>query len=218
MNATAASADRARILVWLQAAADRSCAEAQVPVTSETSVTLTTGDATYALDASPFPTDMIGLLDVAVSDSAVNSQPVSYITPHEMQGMRTGGASVSNGTPQYYSGDWPNIVVWPPPAAGTTLSITYVANAPTLADNTNAITVLPPHLVEGCWYELAMWRALQFKKQSDAQDHYEAYRNDRGAGLPALRRWVGSVMARQGASKPRLYSRVYSPSQDVGPF
>lgn len=217
MNATAGSADRALILVWLQAAADRSCAAAQVPVTSEASVSLTAGDPTYALDASPFPTDMVGLLDVSVTDSAVASAPVTYVTPHEMQGMRVGGTSIANGTPQYYSGDWPNIVVWPPPGASTTLAITYLANAPTLTDATTAITAVPAHCVEGCWYELAMYRAMLYKKDVDAaREHLRAYETSRDAGLPALKRWAGSAMARQGAGRPRLHSAVYSPSQDTG--
>lgn len=217
MNGTAASSDRALILTWLQAAADRSCAAAEVPVTSEASVTLTAGDVTYTLDASPFPTDMIALLDVSVSDSAVNLSPVDYVTPHEMQGMRVGGSSAAQGTPQYYSGDWPNFVCWPPPGAGTTLAITYMAGAPTLTDATTAISVIPPHCVEGCWYELAMWRAKQYKGDRDAaRDHLASYLTDRDAGLPALRRWAGEAMSRQGPAKPRLYSKVFSPSQDTG--
>lgn len=218
LNATAASSDRVLALSWLQEAADRSLGEAQLPVTSEATVTLTAGDPTYALDASPFPTDMIALLEVSVTDSAVTGEPVPYVTPHEMQGMRQGGTAVASGTPQAYSGDWPNIVVWPPPGAGTTLGITYLANAPTLVDNSTAISVIPPGLVWGCWYELAMWRAKQFKKQSDAADHFKAYLSAPDAGLPALRRWAGSAMARQGAQQPTLRSARYSPSQDVGPF
>lgn len=210
-------ADRRLALGWLQEAADRACGDAQVPVTSEASVSLTQGDATYTLNASPFPTDMVALLDVAVSDSALELAPVVYITPHEMQGRRQGGSSVAEGTPFEYSGDWPNIVVWPPPGASTTLTITYLANAPTLADTSTAITTIPASMVWGCWYELAMWRALQYKKQlKEADSRYAAYIADKNAGLPALRRWVGSAMARQGPVRPRIMSPVYSTSQDLG--
>ena len=217
MNATAGSADRARVLRWLQEAADRTCTDAQVPVTSEAAVSLTAGDPTYTLGASPFPTSMVALLDVSVSDASVTLEPVNYITPHEMQGRRVGGSSVANGTPYEYSGDWPNIVLWPPPGAGTTLTITYLASAPTLADNANALTFIPRGFLWGCVFELGMMRAMQFKKQRDeAREHYAAYSSDRNAGLPGLRRWVGSAMARQGPMRPRIVSPVYSTSQDLG--
>lgn len=217
LNATAASTDRVLALSWLQEGADRSCGDAGLPVTSEATVTLTAGDPTYTLDASPFPTDMIALLDVAVTDSALSTAPVDYITPHEMQSRRVGGSATANGTPREYSGDWPNIVVWPPPGAGTTLTITYLASAPTLVDNTTAITVVPPQFQWGCWYEFAMYRAMLFKKQRDeAQAHLKAYASDRDAGLPALRRWAGSAMARQGPVRPRIASPVFSTSQDLG--
>lgn len=217
LNATASSTDRARVLRWLQEAADRACGDAGVPVTSEASVSLTAGDATYALDASPFPTDMVALLDVAVTDSALTLAPVNYITPHEMQRRRVGGDSASSGTPYEYSGDWPNFVLYPTPGSGASLKITYLANAPTLADTSTAISVVPPQFAWGCFYEFAMYRAMQYKKQADdAADHLKAYQKDRDAGLPALRRWAGSAMARQGATQPRLVSPLYSTSQDLG--
>jgi hypothetical protein len=142
---------------------------------------------------------------------------VTYITPFEMQARRQGGSSAAQGTPREYSGDWPNFVVWPPPGAGTTLKITYLASAPTLADNSTAITVIPPQFVWGCWYELAMYRALLYKKQiGEAKEHMAAYQSDRNAGLPGLRRWAGGSMARQGSVRPRLVNPVYSTSQDLG--
>lgn len=215
LNATASSTDRALVLSWLQEAADRSCGDAGVPVTSEATVTLTSGDPTYTLDSSPFPTDMVALLDVVVSDASQTLAPVNYITPHEMQSRRVG--SSSTGTPMEYSGDWPNFVLYPSPGAATTLTITYLANAPTLADSATAISTIPPQFVWGCWYEFAMYRAMQYKKQAgDASTHFAAYSKDRDAGLPALRRWAGSAMARQGATRPRIVSPVYSTSQDLG--
>lgn len=217
LNGASGSADRALCLSWLQEAADRACNDAQVPVTSEQSVTLTQGDATYTLDASPFPTDMIGLLEVSVNDAALNAAPVVFVTPMEMQAARQGGTSQAQGTPQMYSGDWPNIVLWPPPGAATTLTITYLASAPTLADDATAISVFPPAFQWGCLYELAMMRALKYKgRQEDAKGHGEAYEKDRNAGLPALRRWVGSAMGRQGAVQPTILNVAYAPSQDTG--
>lgn len=217
MNSSAGSADRARILRWLQEAADRTCTDAAVITEADASVTLTQGTSAYTLNASPFPTDMIGLLDVSVTDSAVELEPVNYITPHDMQGRRVGGSQVAQGTPYEYSGDWPNIQLWPPPGADTTLTISYLQAAPTLADNSTALTFIPAGFLWGCVFELAMMRALQFKKQRDeSKEHLAAYVSDRNAGLPGLRRWVGGAMARQGPSHPRIVSPVYSTSQDVG--
>jgi hypothetical protein len=66
-------------------------------------------------------------------------------------------------------------------------------------------------------FELAMMRALQFKGQGgEAKDRYVAYTNDRNAGLPGLRRWVGAAMGRQGPTRPTVVNPVYSTSQDLG--
>ncbi len=214
LNKTAASAERVLCLSWLQEGADRALGEAQVPVTSEASVTLTAGDPTYTLDASPFPTDMVALLDVVVTDTALTASPVQYITPHEMQGRRVGGSGVASGTPFEYSGDWPNFVIWPPPSNGTTtLTITYLASAPTLADNGTALGTIPPQHWWACVYEFAFGRALQYKKEYSLADRrFEAYEKN----VRALKRWAGTAMARQGPVQPRIFSPIYSPSQDTG--
>lgn len=212
LNGAAASADRARALRWLQEGAERACSDAKVPVTSEASVSLTAGDPTYTLDASPFPTDMVALLDVTVTDSAVTGSPVTYITPHEMQARRN-GSGVANSTPYEYSGDWPNFVVWPPPAASTTLTITYLAAAPTLADGSTQLSFVPPSYLYGCVFEIGMMRALQFKNDdAAAKDRWGAYQTN----LRGLKLWAGSAMARQGAAQPSMVSPVFSTSQDLG--
>ncbi len=206
--------ERPLVLSFLQEAAARVCAEAAMRVPADTTVTLTQGTPTYTLNASPFPTDMVGILSLKLTDTALTSVPLDPITMHEMDGLRIG--SGSQASPYVYAVDWPNLVLYPTPGASSTLAMSYVQDAPTLSDNTANITFLPEFLQWGCLYNFALSGVLSYKKQPEAADYMNRFLQDRNAGLPALRRWKASAGGRLLPSPMRITHPRATTSQDLG--
>lgn len=213
MDATASSADRALALLWLQRAADETCAAAGVRIPAEDDVALTSGVAVYTLNASPFATDMIALHEVRVTNASVTGEPIRRVSLSHINELRAG--SQSTATPYVYAVDWPQFILYPTPGSGTTLYVYYSQDAPTLADNSTAISFIPKAFHWGCLYNRAMAEALRYKKQPEWRDYMDEYLNNRQSGIPALKRWhaeSGGRLASGGVSG-RLKT---SPSQDTG--
>lgn len=206
--------ERPLVLSFLQEAAARVCAEADMRVPTDTTVTLTSNTAVYTLGVAPFPTDLVSLISVKLTDAALTSAPVDQIAMRDMDDLRVGTQAV--GSPCYYAVDYPNLVLYPTPGAGASLAISYVQGAPTLSDNATLQTWLPEHLQWGCLYNFAMSMVMTYKKQPEAADYMNKFLQDRNAGLPALRRWKATAGGRQLPAQ-NAYGRPRSTtSQDMG--
>jgi hypothetical protein len=216
MNDTVASADRALILGWLNEAIDRVSAEAEINNDASQTVALVANQDTYSIGTAPFTvTDLLGINDIRITDGAITQVPITQVTMSEINDMRQGSGNAP-GSPYVYAVDYPQFVLYPKPSANTTLDFSYAASVPSVADNSTAITFIPAAFQWGCLFELAVWRALQYKQQPVAGEHYNAYVGDRTAGLPALRRWKGRIGGRTRADERSSQYRVTSPSQDTG--
>jgi len=207
----APSEERRLALSFLQEAADKVCMDAQIDVPAEASVTLTADQAAYTLNTSPFPTDMLQILTMTITDNAQTRAPVTQVSWADMNDLRTG--SSASATPINYAVNGQVLVFHPAPDSAATINLTYSSDAPTLVDDYEPISFLRKAHQWETLYEWAMYRAMKYKKQSkDAPDHYGAYQQ----GLKSLRRW----QAQQGGTNlpgqsPR--SIVFSdPSQDTG--
>lgn len=215
LNSAAASADRVLVLSFLNEAMARVCTAADIRVLADSTVSLTQGQAVYSLNSSPFPTDMIMLLDVVLTDNSVTSQPLRQTTFGNMRELRSG--SVTNESPYTYAVDYPQFVLFPTPDSNASLSISYSKDPASLSDNSTAITLFPEAFQWGCLYEFALAKAFEYKKQPEAAEHMNAFFLDRSAGLPALKRWKALSGGRNlptddsGLGRPRT-----STSQDFG--
>ena len=218
MNDTASSADRALILGWLNEAIDRVALEAEISNDASQTVALVAGQDTYVIGTAPFTvTDLLGINDVRITSSSLTSVPVEQVTLSEINDMRQGAGNAS-ASPYVYCVDFPQFIVYPTPESGCTLDFSYAATVPSVADNSTAITFIPSAFQWGTLFELAVWRALQYKQQPTATEHYNSYVADRTAGLPALRRWKSRVGGRTRSLQRRSTHSVSSPSQDTGYF
>jgi len=205
--------ERPLVLSYLREAAARVCFEVDLRIPADTTVTLTGGTAAYLLNTSPFPTDMVRLLSVKLTDAAITGVPIDQIPMHEMDLLRIG--TQATGSPMNYAVEWPNFMLFPTPNTSTTISISYVQDAPTLIDSSDKITFIPDAFQWGCLYNFAMSGILEYKHQPEAETYLNKFFQDRNAGLPALRRWRassgGSQMMRGSGIRPTV-----NPSQDTG--
>jgi hypothetical protein len=215
MDATASSADRALILGFLQEAVDQIAVDAEINTDATQSVSLTSGTSLYTLGSSPFNiSDLISIQEIQVSDGSSTSIPLQQITMSELRGLQQ-GAGQANATPSCYAVDYPSIIFYPTPGAGTTLNVSYVADSVTLADSGTALTFIPKAFQYGCVAEFATALAKQYKQDKTWSVHMERYQQDRVRGLPALRRWKSRVGGRERPQSLGFNSYVTSPSQDT---
>lgn len=187
LNSTAGSTDRALVLSFLNEAMARICSAVDIRVLADTTVSLTQGQAVYTLNSSPFPTDMIMLLDVVLTDNSVTNQPIRQVSMTRMRELRSG--STTNESPYVYAVDYPQFVLFPNPDTNASLSVSYSKDPAALADNSTTISLFPEAFQWGCLYEFALAKAFEFKKQPESGEHMNAFLLDRVAGLPALKRW-----------------------------
>ncbi len=216
-DVTAASADRALILSYINQALSNAALEAEIytPPTPAT-VTLAQGTASYDLTSSPFAiTGLIAIDEILLTDGSVTSIPLEQVTASELL-SRQQGAGQAQGTPYCYSVEYPGIDFYPTPAASTTLSVFYTAEPTVIADSAVAVTVIPAAFLWGVLCEFAIAMGLRNKKQPEWTIHMQAYMSDKVAGLPALRRWKRRVAGKQRPSSGPTRARVTSPSQDTG--
>lgn len=215
LNSAAASADRVLVLSFLNEAMARVCTAADIRVLADSTVSLAAGQAVYSLNTAPFPTDMIMLLDVVLTDNSVTSQPLRQTTFSFMRELRAGDST--NESPYVYAVDYPQFVLFPTPDSNASLAISYSKDPASLSDNSSAITLFPEAFQWGCLYEFAVSKAFEYKKQPEAGDHMSAFMMDRSFGLPGLKRWKALSGGRNlptddsGLGRPRT-----SMSQDFG--
>ncbi len=168
------TADRLRILGYVQEAADDLCLDAEIRVPAQASVALTAGDHTYTLGSSPFNLEnLLELSAIHVTDSAVTGQEVAQVSMGELMRQRNGAQA--NATPTVYAVNYPQILFHPAPASGTTLTVDYVQSAPVLADNADEITFVPPPFHYNCLANKAIYHALAYKGQRNAAEFLAMY-------------------------------------------
>lgn len=211
---TNSATERALVLSMLNEAAAKTCTAVDIRIPANATVTLTEGQAVYTLNAAPFPTDMLGILEMTLTDGSVTGKPLDFITMPMMDSYREG--SSANESPYCYAVDWPQFVLFPSPGAGASLSLRYSQAAPTISDNSTALTFLPEAFLWGCLYQYTLAKAFEYKKDPSA--HAEAmglYLND-DSGIRGLRRWKALGGGRQGPMHAIGGRKITNPSQDQG--
>jgi len=206
------SADRTLLLDFLQEAAGRIIEEAALNVPADATVSLTSGQDDYEINASPFPLDTIRILSIRLTDSSVTNEPMSKVNSQELDNFRAG--SQATGSPYVYSVEWPRISLYPQPGSGASLKLRYIQESPTYLDDANvSISIVPDHFQWTVMFEYIMYRAMQYKKDFEAsKNHLDAY----AYNLRLLKKWRGKAGGRQINRQPSSYRSISSPSQDVG--
>lgn len=207
------STERALVLSFVQQAADRTALDAEVNNPAEISAALTAGTDTYTLGSSPFTfsSGLIAVNRIRLTDAAQTKVPLTQKTMQAVNELRQG--AVANATPAYYAVEYPTIVFYPPPAAGTTVYVDYVADGPTIADSATEITAIPKGLQWKCWFNFAMYMTFEYKQDATANDWLAKY-ND---GLRELRRWANRVGGLDRPSTAASYTAP-DPRVDTGMF
>lgn len=216
MQEAAASADRARILGWLQEAVDIIAMDVgAIHDATPTVVTLTSGTSQYDLTAAPFAiSGFITIDEMRLTDASGANMPITQIPMASIDYVRSGAQAAA--TPLVYAVDYPMIVFYPTPGAGATVEVKGTVNGPTLADDSTAITFIPSALQYGCLQEWALYRAHQYKQDGLALDHLNHFNNSGVNGIRAARRWISQVGGRQPVARTGMQRIRTSPSQDMG--
>lgn len=215
MNAATGSADRVLVLGFVQEAVDQVSLDAEINTDPSQAVSLAAGTHTYNLTTSPFAvTDLISIQQIELTDGANTAVLLDRVTMGQVRDQQQ-GAGQANTTPYCYAVEYPTIVFYPTPGSGTTLNIDYVADGPTVADTSSALTLMPKAVQWGTLAEFAIALAKQYKQDPTWTQHMDRYQNDPVRGLPALRRWKSRV---GGVMRPTTqYTMVVTdPSQDTG--
>ena len=211
IEVSAPSDDRVRVRSYLQEAADLVCEQVGLDVSAEASVSLTASQAEYTMDASPFPTDMVRVISMRMTDASSTNLPLRQVSLEEIDSMRVG--SQADSAPLYYAAEYPTLVLYPAPDASTTLGVRYISEAPNIVDSQASISFIPRAYQWSVLQEYAMYRAMQYKKNEElAQQHLEAY----AFGLRQLKKWKSKAAGRNLSRQARVSKLRTSPSQDWG--
>jgi hypothetical protein len=126
--------DRTQVLGYLNQAYATSVMEAGA-YTSTFSTTLTENVDDYTFGIAPLGvTNLLELRHLWVDDAALSNRPLVRVPEYEIQAMRQ--AQTVSSTPLYYAvrGNQ-QLLLFPAPMAGTTLSGVYLATPPTLVES-----------------------------------------------------------------------------------